>query len=249
MKKIIFGLLLVGTLTIQGQYGQRFFRGFGVFGAGNSSMHHYKNLNENKKDFDFDSPTSFIYDYYYPQSHYSREYFSWGAGIFAELGKGDRGIWQTEFEYTHKGAREKEVIDPFLGTRAGSFSKNKYTLIQWNNYLKYYGIFGLPSSYYIMPGVKIEYIFKQSVSAFTSISGSFPKIWFSAVGGIGKEFPLFKNYTMFTEAHWNPDVTFHRKNDIKFRNRTYELRVGIIYRPRKRSIDDCNAPRYKGPAY
>ena len=43
--------------------------------------------------------------------------------------------WQTELEYTHKGAREKELIDPFIGTRSGGFSTNKYTYIQWNNYL------------------------------------------------------------------------------------------------------------------
>jgi hypothetical protein len=31
-------------------------------------------------------------------------------------------------------------------------------------------------------------------------------------------------------------------------NRTLELRVGIIFRPKK-ALDDCNAPRFRGKNY
>ena len=53
----------------------------------------------------------------------------------------------------------------------------------------------------------------------------------------------------FVEYHWNPDIIRHTHDNVKVRNRTFELRVGLVYRKKKRSIDDCNAPRYNGPAY
>jgi hypothetical protein len=100
-----------------------------------------------------------------------------------------------------------------------------------------------------MPGIRLEYLFQKSVSAFKDYSGNMPTIFFSGNVGLGYEFPVFKKISAFVEYHWNPDILSHKKNNIQYRNRTFELRVGLIYRPRKRSIDDCNAPRYNGPAY
>ncbi|MCW3076420.1 MAG: hypothetical protein JWO32_1029 [Bacteroidetes bacterium] len=245
MKKIIFVFVTFITLNSSAQ----FFRGFGIFGAGTESMHRYKNTDENKKDFENDNPLNYNPAYYYPQSHFSHEYFNWGAGIFAEFGRRDKARWQTEIEYTHKGAKEREVIDLFTGTRNTDYGVNKYTYIQWNNYLKYFSPFGLSSNFYLMPGIRLEYLFGSSASVFTPVSGAFPKFWFSGNLGLGYEFPLFKKISMFTEYHWNPDIITHTTNNIKVRNRTFELRVGLMYRPKKRSIDDCNAPRYNGPAY
>ncbi|MCE3260167.1 MAG: hypothetical protein K0S12_1808 [Bacteroidetes bacterium] len=249
MKKLVCILIVFFVSTeMFSQYGT-FFRGIGVFGAATQSMHRYKNTDEDKKDFINDNPFTYTDSYYYPQTHYSREYFSWGAGIFAEFGNGDYGRWQTEFEYVNKGAKEMEVVDHFVGTRSGSYGVNKNTYIQWNNYLKYFSPFGLPSNFYLMPGIRLEYLFSSSSSVFTPVSGSFPKFWFSGNVGVGYEFPLFRRFSGLVEYHWNPDIIFHKTDNIKVRNRTFELRFGIIYRPRKRSIDDCNAPRYKGPAY
>ena len=245
LKKLFILFLLVFLHKANAQ----FFRGIGIFAAGTESAHFYENKNEGQKDANVDTPNNFPYNAYYPQSHISREYFSWGAGLFAELLNKDNVRWQTEFEYTHKGAKEKELTDPFFGTRSGGYSTNKYTYIQWNNYLKFFGPFGLSSQWYLMPGVRLEYLFKQSVSAFTPYAGNFPKIFFSGNVGLGKEFPILKKISAFVEYNWNPDVLSHKKDNIKYRNRTFELRVGLIYRPKRKNIDDCNAPKYHGPAY
>jgi len=244
LKKVFILFLAVYLQKANAQ----FFRGFGVFVAGTESAHYYTNKNVGQKDANVDTPNNFPYNSYYPQSHISHEYFSWGVGLFAELLNRERVRWQTEFEYTHKGAKEKELTDPFIGTRAGSFTTNKYTYIQWNNYLKFFGPFGLSSQWYLMPGVRLEYLFKKNVSAFTPYSGNFPTIFFSGNVGFGREFPITKKISSFVEYHWNPDILSHKKDGISYRNRTFELRVGLIYRPKRKSIDDCNAPKYHGPA-
>jgi hypothetical protein len=245
MKKILLIFLILSLQKANAQ----FFRGVGIFGAVNHSCHYYKNGDADKRTLDPLDFNSSTYTYYYPRNHISREYFSWGAGIFAELLPYDRVRWQTEFEFTHKGAKEKELLDPFVGTRSSGFSVNKYTYIQWNNYLKFYNPIGLSSHWYLLAGIKLEYLFSQSVSAYNAYAGSLPKIFFSGDVGLGYEFPLFKNFYGFTEYHWNPDILSHKKDAVRYRNRTFEFKVGIMYRPRKRSIDDCNAPRYNGPAY
>lgn len=244
MKKII--LILATFISINGS--AQFFKGFGIFGAGTESMHRYKNLEEGQRDWDRDNLSSYNPTYYYPQSTISREYFSWGAGLFAEFG-GDYGRWQTEFEYVNKGAKIREITEPFNAIRADGYSTNKYTYIQWNNYLKYFGPFGLHPNIYLMPGVRLEYLFSSSASVYTPYSSSFPKFWFSGDIGLGYEFPILKKINAFVEYHWNPDIIYHKTDHVKSRNRTFELRAGLVYRPRKKSIDDCNAPRYKGPAY
>lgn len=243
MKKIILVAVVFVSLGARAQ----FFRGFGIFGAGTESMNHYKNTEENQRDWNRDSLTGYNREYYYPQGTISHEYFSWGAGAFAEFGTG-YGRWQTELEYTHKGAKIKELIEPYNGIRDNGYSTNKYTYIQWNNYLKYFAPFGLSEQFYLMPGIRLEYLFSSSTSVYSPYS-TFPKFWFSGNLGLGYEFPLTKRINMFTEYHWNPDIIYHKKDQVKVRNRTFELRVGLVFRPRKRSIDDCNAPRYKGPAY
>ncbi|MBA3664125.1 MAG: hypothetical protein H0W61_07960 [Bacteroidetes bacterium] len=243
MKRIIIVFAILISVKSQAQ----FFRGFGIFGAGTESMNHYVNTDANKRDWDTDNLFSYNPSYYYPQNTISREYFNWGAGLFAEFG-GDYGRWQTEFEYTHKGAKIRELLEPFNGIRDDAYSTNKYTYIQWNNYLKYYGPFGLSPNIYLMPGVRLEYLFSSSTSVYQPYS-TFPKFWFSGNLGLGYEFPILKKINAFVEYHWNPDIIYHKSDQVKVRNRTFELRAGLVYRPKKKSIDDCNAPRYKGPAY
>ena len=243
MKRIILVAAILFSLTASAQ----FFRGVGIFGAATESMNRYKNTQEDQRDWNRDSLTGYNRNYYYPQATISREYFSWGAGLFAEFG-GDYGRWQTELEYTHKGGKGHELIEPYNGIRADGYSTNKYTYIQWNNYLKYFGPFGLSTNFYLMPGVRLEYLFSSSTSWFQPYS-SFPKFWFSGNVGLGYEFPILKKINAFVEYHWNPDIIYHKSDQVKARNRTFELRAGLVFRPRKRSIDDCNAPRYKGPAY
>jgi hypothetical protein len=245
IKLVSFILLFVWVANAQSQ----FFQGVGIFASGTQSAHNYKNTTEGDKDFANDNPSNFIFANYYPQSHISREYFSWGAGIFLEFLNRDRIRWQTEATYMKKGALEKELIDPFFGTRVGNFSANKYTHIQWNNYLKFYNPIGFGSHWYGMLGVRLEYLLNSSASVFQSVAGNFPRFWFSGDAALGYEFPIARRLYMFVEYHYNPDIIRHKHANIKVRNRTLELRVGIMYRPKKKKIDDCNAPRYKGPAY
>jgi hypothetical protein len=246
MKKI--SLISVLFLCVVSSNAQ-FFRGIGIFGAVTQSMHRYKNKDEGLKDPLLDNPLNFNMDAYYPPTHFSREKFDWGAGVFAEFLSHDKFRWQTEFEFTHKGAKEKEITDFLFGTRSESFGKNRYTYIQWNNYLKYFSPFNLPSNYYLMLGVRLEYLFQTNASVFNGYSDQFRKIWFNPDAAIGYEFPLFRKISMFAEYHYNPDVIPLKVKNVSIRNRTFELRVGLIYRPRRRAIDDCNAPRYNGPAY
>jgi hypothetical protein len=235
-------------MAMHAQYSRPFLRGFGIYGAGTESAHHYRNLDQDKRTYDtvdyIVNPT-----YYYPRNHISHEYFGWGVGVFAELLPGDNIRWQTEFEYVKKGAKEKELINPFNGDRSSGFSANKYTYIQWNNYIKFYYPTGYLMHLYFLAGVRLEYLWSSSVSVYSKFAGSFPKIFFSGNLAAGHEFPITKKWYYFTEFHWNPDVLSHKFDNVRVRNRTLELRVGILYRPKQKAIDDCNAPRYKGPAY
>jgi hypothetical protein len=62
---------------------------------------------------------------------------------------------------------------------------------------------------------------------------------------------MTKKWHPFIEFHWNPDVMYQPSPipGASMRNRTYELRIGIMYRPAKKGIDDCNAPKYHGNYY
>ncbi len=236
--KIILFVLLPGFTLAQ----KIKFKGAGIYGAGLTSAHYYKN----------DLSTVTIQDsngtkWYYPQTHISKEFINWGAGAFAEFSLFRRIRWQTELEYANKGAQEMEIVDR-MEQRSGSYSPNKYTYIQWNNYAKSYTplLFG---SFYWMAGVRVEYLFKKSTPVFAPYSANLKQFWFSGDLGIGWEIRLTERFYLFTEGHWNPDVISQKQDFLKIRNRTFELRLGITYRPRKQKVDDCNAPVYKGPAY
>ncbi|MBL7902860.1 MAG: hypothetical protein JNK73_12765 [Bacteroidia bacterium] len=218
------------------------FKGAGIYGAGLSSAHYYKN--------DLSTPT--IVDsngtkWYYPQSHISKEFINWGAGAFVEFSLFRKLRWQTELEYANKGAQEMEIVDR-KEQRSGSYSPNKYTYIQWNNYVKSYTKLIFGSSYW-MAGARVEYLFRKSTPVFAPYSANLKTFWFSADLGVGWEIRLTERFYLFTEGHWNPDVISQKQDFLKIRNRTFEVRLGITYRPRKQKVDDCNAPVYKGPAY
>jgi hypothetical protein len=236
--------LIAIALLFSIQMGAQFFRGIGVYGALTQSAHYYRNKDHSLKD-----PMLFVPQYYYPTTHISKEGFNWGAGIFAEFLRYDRFRWQTEAEYVNKSVREKDYVDQYLGIANGGRSTNKNTYIQWNNYAKFYYPIFQYSHTYLMPGIRLEYLFNRSNTAFLPVSNDFPRFWFSGNVGLGYEFPLFKNFSGFGEFHWNPDILRHRHANTFVRNRTFEYRTGIMWRPRVRRIDDCNAPKYHGPNY
>lgn len=237
MKKITLLFLLIGFVASA----QMKYRGIGVFGSLTQSAHRYVNLDTDKK------ATDSLYKYYYAQSHISKEFFNWGAGLFLELG-GSKARWQTEVEYANKGAKEMGLTNAYTGDRTGSYETNKYTYIQWNNYYKGYYAAGLAHWYFLL-GARLEYLFKSAAPVFPGFSDAFPKFWFSGDVALGFEMPIAKKFHAFIEYHYNPDVLRHTHDNVKIGNRTLELRAGIVMRPRKRSIDDCNAPVYRGPNY
>jgi len=243
--KFICILTLVCSLQASSQ---GVFKGIGAFGGLTDSRIKYKNKDANTRQF-----TAIDYannpNAYNTSNYIGKERQSWSAGIFAEFSRSDAARWQTELAYTNKGSKEKDLIDPFTGTRSSGFAKNTYTYIQWNNYLKYFNPMGYASNWYYMIGVRLEYKFKSSTPANSTFSGAYPIIWASGDLGLGFEFPLIRKINWFTEYHWNPDIYNIKKMSTVYRNRTFEARIGLVYRPKKKSIDDCNAPKYRGPAY
>jgi hypothetical protein len=241
MKKIFIAVILCCLMQ---DAGAQFFRGVGIFIGPNSTAHRYRNLGAPLKD-----PNVYDPDLYYPQNHYSHDYFSFGTGILLEFLRYDHVRWQTEIEYTNKGAIETDIIDPYLGTRGGT-GANVYQYIQWNNYLKYFGPEGDRGQWYVMFGAKIEYKMSSATPIFPSISGTFPLLWVSGDVALGYEFFTWKRIHPIVEFHFNPDLMYQPpRGYTSVRSRTFELRVGLIYRPKKSSIDDCNAPKYHGNYY
>lgn len=234
VKKLI---ILVLLLEMSAHMKAQFFRGIGIFVGPNTSRHHYRNLNPQ-------DTTNASWLPYVPPSHKSAEMPSFAVGIFAELLKKKHIRWQTEIEYTHKGATENALINPYTHQRVAGV--NNYSYIQWNNYLKFLLEPGYRGNWYGLLGPKLEYNLSRSTPAYAAYSGALPKINVSADAGIGYEFIAYSPFKFFAELHYNPDVYpqgFHDR--IMITNRTWELRVGIIYRPQK-ALDDCNAPRYHG---
>jgi hypothetical protein len=244
MKNIVKIIALYSLSLFNQTIAQSLFKGAGIFGSLTQSAHRYVNKDTGKKpqDTSYKNP-----EYFYPQSHVSQEFLNWGAGAFLELSRRDNLRWQTEVEYINVGAKERALTNPFTGDRAAGTSTNKYTYIEWNNYLKFYYPLGV-AYWYFMPGIRLQYLFKRAVTTFAP-AANLSTFWFSGDIALGYEYPIYKNYSLFSEYHYNPDIIAFTSGNTTVRNRTLELRVGVVYRPRKRRIDDCNAPKYKGPNY
>lgn len=235
MIKKLFILCLLMELSFQAN--AQFFRGIGIFVGPNTSRQRYKNLNPQG------DPNLGLLPYI-PPSHKSAELPQFAVGLFVELLKKKHIRWQTELEFTHKGATENALVNPYTGQRVAGV--NNYSYIQWNNYAKFLLEPGYRGFWYGMLGPKLEYNLARSTPAYAPWSGALPKINVSADAGIGYEFTAYSPFKFYAELHYNPDVYpqgFHDR--VLITNRTWELRVGIILRPQK-SLDDCNAPRYHG---
>lgn len=244
----IFVLFFICSLRNYSQgYSKGIFKGVGVYGALTDSRHTYRNPDAGKRQF-----TAIDYagnpNYYNTADYISKERQSWGAGAFVELSKSEKVRWQTELAYTNKGSKEKNLDNPFTQARSG-FQTNRYTYFQWNNYMKVFNPLGYLSNWYYMIGARLEYKFRSSTPANSEFAGAYKTIWASGDVGLGFEFPFIKKINWFTELHWNPDIYNLRVHGSVYRSRTFELRIGLVYRPKKKSIDDCNAPKYRGPAY
>lgn len=238
LKKIIITLAFFQLL--QNAYSQQFLRGFGFFVGATQSSHKYIN------QLPVDS-VGFAHTFNAP-SHRTQEYFSWSVGILGEFLKYERVRWQTEFEYCNKGAIESELLDRVTGER-GPKVANTYANIQWNNYAKIFIREGYKGTPYVMLGARIEYNFKRATPAYALVAGAIPKIAVTPDVALGYEFIVYSKWKPFVEFHYNPDLIKFKQGPVTMWNRTFELRVGLIFRPKGKALDDCNAPTFRGKAY
>lgn len=232
IKKISLLLILVSSIALKAQ----FLQGIGFFGSGTSSRHDY--LNSNSVD-------SVPFRILTPESHRSSERQSWGAGVVFEMFSFSGFRLQSEIEYINKGAVEKnELVNIFTNERKRGVSKYKY--IAFNNFAKFrMETFNFTSS--LLIGARLEYNLGKSIDAYNQVADNFKKLWVSPDIGIGFEPYSYRKLKIFTELHYNPDVRRqYNKNNVAANNRTWELRVGIMWRKKKMNDLDCNAPRYHG---
>lgn len=233
MKKLAILIFLLSASLANAQ----FIQGMGIFGAGTSSRHDYENNN---------NPDSMFLRILYPEPHRSAERLSWGAGIVFEMLPFRGFRWQSEIEYINKGAKEIHyLVNPFTGERRKEVNKYKY--IAWNNFAKFrLETFNFTSS--LLIGARLEYNLGKSTPAYGTYAGDFKKLWISPDVGVGFEPYSFRKIKIFTELHYNPDVRRQvDKSNVLVSNRTWELRIGIMYRKKKMNDLDCNAPRYHDP--
>lgn len=246
MKKLVIIFLLV----ISGvEASAQFFRGIGLFVAVNSTKHRYRNINPktiNRWDPNFLTDAQ---NQYYPENHHTRELQLWGVGLVGEFLRYDKLRWQTELEYTMKGAIDKEYI--WQTDQKAAPAPNVFTQIQWNNFVKYFLHQGRKGDPYIMGGIRLEYTMSRAITSYVIITAARPIVWFSGDVGVGYEWYISKKWHPFIEFHWNPDLAYQPSPipGASMRVRTLELRIGIMFRPLKKNIDDCNAPKYHGNYY
>ena len=183
MKKFLLLIIILSVTTVKAQS----FKGIGIFGALTQSAHYYENLDTDKK-----SDSVYVPKYFYPQSHISKEFFNWGAGLFLNFRTVTMCAGKPNSNTPTKAQRKGPSSTPLPEKEKAIFAPTNYTYIQWNNYLKFYNPLGYAAHWYLMPGIRLEYLFKNNGSSFPPVSGDFPRFWFSGDIGLGYEFPLFK---------------------------------------------------------
>ena len=153
--------------------------------------------------------------------------FGYYGSLRAEFIDNENIRWVTEFQYDQKGCKDK--------TDSATF-RNRLNNICWNNFLKFqYETFsGFP---YLLFGPRIEYLLTQGTKS-PAITGAFGKFNFSWSIGAGFENIVYGNFKPFIEIHYNPDTPFYyayKTSPLDIRNRAWELRIGLIYRPAQKS--------------
>ena len=231
MKITKFIIYFICCLSITGLKAQ-FVRGIGVFGSGTTSRHDYSNTYP-------DDPTL---KNRMPEKHWGAERISWGVGAVVEMLPFKVFRLRSELEYINKGSNENELINPFTEERKKS--TNKYSYLGINNFATLM-LHGDYVSWYALAGFRAEFGLRRSTPAYSAYAGKFRKVALSPDVGIGMELISLGRLRFFSEVHYNPDIFKQYKTDnIWIKNRTWEVRIGIIGRPKKSLDLDCNAPRY-----
>ena len=160
--------------------------------------------------------------------------FGFNGSVRAEFINSDYVRWVTEFEYDQKGCKDKT---------GSSTYRDRLNYICWNNFLKlqYKTFEGFP---YLLMGPRVEYKFTQATGS-PAIIGAFQQFNFSWSVGAGFEKIVYSYFKPFIEVHYNPDTPFYyayNTSPLDARNRAWEIRIGIIYRPG--GHDSCPAVIY-----
>jgi len=164
----------------------------------------------------------------------------WGfnGSVRGEFINNDYIRWVTEFQFNQKGCKNK--------TDSATY-KYKLNYLCWNNFIKlqYETFEGFP---YILVGPRVEYLLSQSGPGGPNhdvVVGYFNTFNFSWSAGVGYEKIVYGNFKPFIELHFNPDTPFYyayNTDPLDVRNRAWELRIGVIFRPGGK--DDCPAVIY-----
>ena len=160
--------------------------------------------------------------------------FGFNGSLRAEFIDNDNVRWVTEFQFNQKGCKDK--------TDSATY-RDKLNYICWNNFLKlqYETFDGFP---YLLLGPRVEYTLTQATQS-PQITGAFQKLNFSWGLAAGFEKIVYGYFKPFIELHYNPDTPFYyayKSAPLDIRNRVWELRIGIIYRPG--GHDSCPAVIY-----
>jgi hypothetical protein len=159
--------------------------------------------------------------------------FGLNGSLRAEFIDSDEIRWISELQFNQKGSKDK--------TDSATY-KNRLNYICWNNFLKLQleTFDGYP---YLLMGPRVEYTLTQA-SHSPSITNHFKMFNFSWSAGVGFEKIVYSNLKPFIELHYNPDTFFYyayETTPLNIRNRTWELRIGFIFRMRN---DDCPSVIY-----
>ncbi len=202
----------------------QFFQGIGIFGGLTLSNQKYK--------FENIEPSA---------AYKSLNRFRYSGGLIAEFVDHNIFRWQVNAAYVQKGMKDY--------TQTGSAAYNNYDHVSLENYLKVRKEF-YKLTPYILLGVRAEYNIIKATSVFKPYSDGIRPIQFSLGLAAGLELVTFGRLKPFIEGHYNPYVMpIYNKDNVSITGRTFELRIGVIYRPKRKAFDDCNAPRYNGPRY
>jgi len=149
--------------------------------------------------------------------------FGFNGSLRAEFIDNDNFRWVTEIQFNQKGCKDKTDSSTF---------RNRINYLCWNNFLKlqYETFDGFP---YILLGPRVEYLLSQRTPS-PAIAGGFNKFNFSLSAGAGFEKVVYSYFKPFIEIHFNRDTPFYyayKSSFLDIRNRTWEFRIGVIYRP------------------
>ena len=135
------------------------------------------------------------------------------GSLFGEFLTHDIFSWISELQYNQKGAKVT-----FLD---GIPFNSRTNYLSFNNFLKMRAE-GYDINLYFLAGPRIEYLLS------TNGPINFNKLHFSASAGVGCDFNFLDPWILFTELHYNPDITkSYKSSGIGIRNTAWELKIGI----------------------